>query len=254
MEFVIISPIGVPSLTTESYKARIKRRLSFVCIKKRPRPGPPSLDSVVALHRSLPPHPNILPLLAYYATPRNIYRVYEYAAGGCMRQIILSDKGLPEGALRLFGCDLVRLLHHVHTSGVGLGALTPESLFLDENGTVRLGSLKGASRLPGFFDVGCSRAYAAPEYLRTTSAPLTYSGDLWSLGVCLWELACGCLPQWENGELSWDGLLLPVPGRSAAAAATKVSEKGGARGLAEIDSPPLPPVPRTPPSFPLSSS
>ena len=167
VEFRIISQVGAGSRTpsTQAYKARIKHTLQFVGIKKCARQfGGGAMDAVVALHRSLPPHASLVKLLAYYATPRNIYRVYEFCAGGSLRALISSDCGLPEGSLRLFASDLTRMLCHAHASGVALGALTPEAILLDEEGSLRLANLRGAVRLGGLYDArACALAYSAPE-------------------------------------------------------------------------------------------
>jgi serine/threonine protein kinase len=195
MEFKILSQVGAGtrSPATVAYKARVRHSLTFVGIKKSPREGGgAAMDAVVALHRSLPPHASLLPLLHYYATPRHIYRVYEFAAGGSLRAVIASDGGLPEGSLRLFGADLTRLLAHAHASGVALCSLSPEAILLDEEGRLRLANLRGAVRTGGQYDArACALAYSAPELvLGQLGLPARGGGGEWDAqGVAALEAA-----------------------------------------------------------------
>lgn len=232
--FHIVNPIGARGSRSTSFKARIKRELSFVCIKRSALSHLPQLEQTVAIHGTLRAHVNVLNFRAWYATPRHVYRVLELAAGGALRAVVASDRGAPEDALRLFGSDLVRGLLHVHASGVALGVLTPDGVLLDEDGSLKIGCFDCARR---FARVGARDAdtrpidpavtplaYTAPEIVASvveaaggpeamrvpsgapapsTTARATVSADLWSLGIVLWELASGRRPFGE-GAGEWD--------------------------------------------------
>lgn len=246
----IVNPIGGRGTRSTSFKARIKRELNFVCIKRSALSHLPQLEHSVAIHGTLRAHVNVLNFRAWYATPRHVYRVLELAAGGALRAVVASDQGAPEDAIRLFGSDLVRGLLHVHKSGVALGALTPDGVLLDEDGTLKIGCFDYARR---FARVGAREAdlrpivpavmplaYTAPEIVAAVvegaggpmamrvpsgapspsmEAKATVSADLWSLGVVLWELACGWRPFGE-GAGEWDA----AAGEVAAHARYSLSE------------------------------
>lgn len=207
----VAGAIGERGVRSVAFKARVKRDLLFVCIKRCSLEHLTSLEDIVAVHGSLRPHQNVLGFRAWYATPRHVYRVLELAAGGSLRGVIKADGGAPEAALRLFGADLLCGLFHIHASGVVLGALSPDSILLDEDGTLKICGFETASRVDsaGFASLEMSSAcvaYLAPETLKGTPRS-SFAGDIWSLGVVLWELCTGKRPFGADAASSNEALI-----------------------------------------------
>lgn len=172
-------------------------------------------------------HPNILHLHHWSTSVRSIYRVYEYCSGGSLAKVIEQDQGLPEAAIRLFSMDIVKAIHYLHSKGYLYGPIRLQNIMLDENGTLKLCNFSNVTEygkdetllIPTehFFRSNQENyIYLAPELLpshgitpsmikedslRSTihSSPLfppirSIAADLWSLGVCLYEIATGGVP------------------------------------------------------------
>lgn len=182
------------------YKARKKKTLEYCAVKRTPKEHAKDVAAEVAAQTacaSAGSHANVLQLLAWFATSRSIYRVLEHCSGGDLATVISQDGGLPEAAARLFGLDLALGLLHVHSRGVLMCDLKPAGVLLDENGTLRISDF-GAAQL--YNDPAkpprvtkCTISYMAPE-LFEDGALHSRSSDLWTLGICLFELACGHRP------------------------------------------------------------
>jgi serine/threonine protein kinase len=232
-QYHILSAITTSVRRSEVYKARVKNDILFVAIKRTPLAHLAEIERIVATQRRLAPHPNVCGIRALYCTGRHIYRVLDLCAGDSLHAVIQADAGFPEGSTRLFASDLLQGILHAHVHGVALGSFCPPHFLLDENGCVKVASFRGAkpfsdpSSDPAYYEPTLhaeSLLYTAPEIVRaiasvaesalsspgpapalkTSTALQTPAGDLWSLGVCLWEIACGKAP-WlprERGDSS----------------------------------------------------
>jgi serine/threonine-protein kinase ULK4 len=159
-----------------AYKARRKRGLDFVCVKRTPRAQAAGVAAEVAHLAALGRHANVVQLRAWYATPRSLYRVLELCSGGDLASLVAQDGGLPEAAVRLFGLDLAAGLLHCHARGLLLcGGLAPRGVLLDENGSLKISDLGAAqpsgdpARPPRVQPARCELARTAPELLGGTA-------------------------------------------------------------------------------------
>jgi serine/threonine protein kinase len=104
------------------------------------------------------------------------------------------------------GLQLAQTLADLHAQGLAHGDLHAGNVLWDPEAGISLldfgcaRGLEGAGHLPRGFNRLGAEAYAAPERLQTSRA--TPQTDLYSLGVLLYELCTGTLP---------DGDLLPLP-------------------------------------------
>lgn len=246
------------------YKARRRRTLSYVCVKRTPRAQQQGVANEVAIHAAAGRHVNVLTLYSWYITQRHLYRVIEFCAGGDLGTLIAQDGGLPEAAVRLFGIDLLLGLLHCHSRGLLLcDGLRPSGVLLDENGSLRLSDFGNAQpytdelRPPVFSSSSSSIARTAPELVkedefnrgsRGGSLLLhTRASDLWSLGVLLYELASGHTPfdagsQGDNSPASvrkrilmdkYPPVLVPVLPSTKQQRKTRNSNSGGLKRTEE---------------------
>ncbi|KAL7059162.1 hypothetical protein AAHC03_013536 [Spirometra sp. Aus1] len=119
-----------------------------------------------------------------------------YLPGGELFDYILQKGSLSESEARTIFRELVSAIGYAHQKGVAHRDLKPENILLDEYQNIRVIDFglcaKNADNT--LLDTFCgSLAYAAPEIL----ANKEYSGpaaDIWSMGVILYSLLCGCLP------------------------------------------------------------
>ncbi|MFH4975438.1 hypothetical protein AB6A40_002147 [Gnathostoma spinigerum] len=143
-------------------------------------------------------HQNICRLYQYIETEAKFYIVMELCGGGEMFDYIVRKERLEESEARYFFRQLVQAIAYVHDMGFAHRDLKPENLLLTEDLQLKLIDF-GLCAHPEMglnrpLDTCCgSPAYAAPELVQGT----TYFGneaDIWSMGVLLYALLCGCLP------------------------------------------------------------
>mmetsp|Transcript_19825 Transcript_19825/g.32505 ORF Transcript_19825/g.32505 Transcript_19825/m.32505 type:complete len:681 (+) Transcript_19825:307-2349(+) len=141
-------------------------------------------------------HPHIIRLYEVIDTPTHIFVVMEYVSGGELFDYIVQKGRLSEDEARRFFQQIVSGVEYCHRHNVVHRDLKPENLLLDSNLNVKIADF-GLSNMmrDGFFlKTSCgSPNYAAPEVI---SGKL-YAGpevDVWSCGVILYALLCGCLP------------------------------------------------------------
>lgn len=142
-------------------------------------------------------HNNLVQLLEVIEEPDRIYLVTEYVGGGELFSYIVQKGRLDEvEAARLFA-QMVAAVDSCHRQLVIHRDLKPENVLLDSNGDIKVIDF-GLGTLLNYTDevltVACgSPHYAAPEML-LGGGYLGQRADMWSLGVCLYAMVCGCLP------------------------------------------------------------
>ncbi|VDK82068.1 unnamed protein product [Litomosoides sigmodontis] len=178
-------------LTSQKVAIKIINKLK---IKKEDLPRiRTELDALMLLS-----HQNICRLYQCIETPLKFFIVMEYCSGGEMFDYIVKKERLEESEARHFFRQLVQAIAYVHSMGFAHRDLKPENLLLTEDLQLKLIDFGLCAKPPlglsQFLHTCCgSPAYAAPELIQG----LPYKGhqvDIWSMGVLLYTLLCGCLP------------------------------------------------------------
>jgi 5'-AMP-activated protein kinase, catalytic alpha subunit len=141
-------------------------------------------------------HPNVCRLYEVITTSTDIFLIMEHVDGGELYDYIVKQGRLREDAARYIFQQIVCALEYCHHFRVVHRDLKPENILLGANLQVKLIDF-GLSNLMqdgDFLATSCgSPNYAAPEVI---SGKL-YHGpevDVWSCGVIMYALLCGCLP------------------------------------------------------------
>jgi len=141
-------------------------------------------------------HAHIIRLYEVIDTQRDIFVILEYVSGGELFDYIVQHGKLQENEARRFFQQIVSGVGYLHQQRVIHRDLKPENLLLDENNNIRIADF-GLSNIihDGFFlKTSCgSPNYAAPEVISGNLYPGP-EVDVWSCGVILYALLCGCLP------------------------------------------------------------
>ena len=133
-------------------------------------------------------HPNIVKLYDCIWKPTKIYLIIEYCNGGNLRGQSPNEK---------FIYQLLDVFLYLNKNGVIHRDIKPDNIFI-HNGNIKLGDFgfsKMVNKLANINlnDTICgSPLYMAPEILRSDKYDNT--GDIWSLGVVIYELYFGKHP------------------------------------------------------------
>lgn len=142
-------------------------------------------------------HEHVVKLEAVFETEDAVCLVMEYAPGGDLFDYIVRHDRLKEDEGRRIFRQLIAGVRHCHEKLVVHRDLKPENIMMDCDFNIKIADFGLSSKfLPGeLLTESCgSPNYAAPELL---SKGCAYEGpevDIWSCGVVLYTLLCGCLP------------------------------------------------------------
>lgn len=141
-------------------------------------------------------HPHIVRLKNFLYSPTHYFLIFEYVKGKQLYDIIISNGPLKEKEGQRYFRQLLSAIDYIHRNSIVHRDLKIENILIDENDNVKLIDFG----LSNFYDnktllnTFCGSLYfAAPELLQGQR----YCGpeiDVWSLGVVLYAILCGCVP------------------------------------------------------------
>jgi serine/threonine-protein kinase len=151
-------------------------------------------------------HPDIVALHAVGEAAGRAWLAMELITGTSLERYTRPARLLPEAVVLDIGARIARALDHAHRAGVVHRDVKPSNVMVDwASGRLKLADfglarLADAERTRTGLVLG-SPAYMAPEQL--AGDPATPAGDLYALGVVLFQLLAGRLPHDEAslGEL-----------------------------------------------------
>jgi hypothetical protein len=159
-------------------------------------------EAAVAAHLR---HERCLRAYACASDSSHVYIAYEYAPGRTLREAMrageLDDRSAVEA-----GAQILEGLAHAHANGVVHRDVKPANVLLADGDEVSvrlldfgLARMEEAETLTGVGDVPGTLAYIPPERLAgEQSGP---AGDVWAVGVLLWEALAGTHPFWTSSLL-----------------------------------------------------
>lgn len=144
-------------------------------------------------------HPNIMHLYELLETSNNYYLVLDYCRSGDMEGHVKKHKGLGEHEAVYLLMQVMNGFRELHKHKIMHRDFKLANIFLNDDravigdfGFAKSGSEMAATKLG-------SPITMAPEILLNNSAKLQYTNkaDLWSIGVCFFEMIYGIEP-WPN--------------------------------------------------------
>lgn len=141
-------------------------------------------------------HPNIVKLLATSREDGEHYIVLEYVEGGSLADFLRRQGRLPVEKAVSMALELADALARAHHLNIVHRDIKPANVLVAQDGTPRLTDF-GVAQVEGsnLTDTGAivgSCGYISPEALQ--GRPSGALGDIWSLGVLLYEMLAGRRP------------------------------------------------------------
>lgn len=183
-------------------------------------------------------HANIVNLFSVEEDADGPFLAMEYLTGRTLAAR-LHEGGLDAvTAARIF-TQILHAVDSIHRHGIVHGDLVPDNLFLLQDGTVKVLDF-GSARIDAYADGGNNEPeldnmlYFAPERLH--SGVRDISGDLYSVGVVLYQSLCGLLPAHDDGLRTFEQRLgsLSAPLRAVVLRATAADASQRFRSAVEF--------------------
>ena len=140
-------------------------------------------------------NPNVIKFIEMLKTANNMYLVYEFCEGGTLENILSVRDHLPEHeALKIFQ-HLLNACRTLYKENIMHRDIKPSNILISK-GVIKLADFGFCKRVHSSSELTLSMVgspiYMAPEILR--GFPYNIKADIWSLGVCLFELLFGMCP------------------------------------------------------------
>lgn len=162
----------------------------------------PNVVREVFYHRQFD-YPYITKLYEVIVTETKVWMALEYCPGKELYDHLLSKSRLPTLECAELFAQITGAVHYAHTLNCVHRDLKLENVLLDKNGNAKLtdfGFTRESMTKTVLETVCGTTVYMAPEMIQHKP----YDGfkvDIWSLGVILYTLLCGCLPFDEDDDL-----------------------------------------------------
>ena len=138
-------------------------------------------------------HPNIVKYIDCYRTKQGKMRIImDFADGGDLQQRIKEQRGRPiaEGQILDWFTQMTLGMKHIHDRKVIHRDLKGGNIFLTKKGIVKIGDFGIAKVLMNTMQkaktVVGTPYYLSPEVVQSNA--YSYSTDIWSMGVILYEM------------------------------------------------------------------
>lgn len=118
-------------------------------------------------------HPFVVDMIDSFRTEDKLFIVLEYVTCGNLSRILNKQKKLTENVAKMYACEVILAIEHLHNHNVLYRDLKPENLLVDSLGHIKLADF-GLSKMltgqQGFSDTICGTpAYMPPEMLKKTA-------------------------------------------------------------------------------------
>ena len=147
-------------------------------------------------------HLNIIKLYSVIETNTTQYLIQEYASGKELAEYIFSKKKLDDKEACRYFQQIISGIEYIHKLQIAHRDLKPENMLLTASKDIKIVDfgLSNTYKKGELLATACgSPCYAAPEMLSGKK----YRGitvDIWSCGIILYVMLCGCLPFEDNNN------------------------------------------------------
>ena len=147
-------------------------------------------------------HPNIVRIMDVSIGRDNAYFIMEYFRGGNLKNLIRADHATIQGRAKKIMEACVQAFAFIHDKGWVHKDIKPDNILVTKAGEVRIIDFSLAAKPTGMLSalltrkssvvIQGTRTYLAPELIQRQ--PLTFSADMYSLGILFYEILTGRPP------------------------------------------------------------
>ncbi|CAD8152969.1 unnamed protein product [Paramecium octaurelia] len=124
----------------------------------------------------------------------SIYFLLEYIRGIKLSEVISDIGPLTEYDTQFYVASMILVLEYLHSKSIVYRDLKPENIMVNDAGYIYLIDFWTAKPLikSRTYTIIGTPYYMAPEILQHKG--YSFNVDLWSMGICMYELMCGAVP------------------------------------------------------------
>jgi len=141
-------------------------------------------------------HPFIVTLHFCFQTPKKLYMVLEYCAGGELFFHLSQAGRFSQGRCRFYACEICLAIEYLHSLNIIYRDLKPENLLLDSDGHAKVTDF-GLSKEGIDDNISAKTVCGTPEYLAPEILRRAGHGkavDWYSFGALIYEMLTGLPP------------------------------------------------------------
>jgi len=167
-------------------------------------------------------HPFIVTLHYAFQTPKKLYVVLEFCAGGELFFHLSQAGRFSQGRCRFYACEICLALEYLHSLNIIYRDLKPENLLLDSDGHAKVTDF-GLSKEGIDDNISAKTVCGTPEYLAPEILRRAGHGkavDWYSFGALIYEMLTGLPPFYtrdrdklferiKRGDLSYPSYVTP---------------------------------------------
>lgn len=167
-------------------------------------------------------HPFIVKLHYAFQTPKKLYVVLEFCAGGELFFHLSQAGRFSQGRTRFYGCEICLALDYLHSLNIIYRDLKPENLLLNDAGHAKITDF-GLSKEGIMDNISAKTVCGTPEYLAPEILNKSGHGkavDWYSFGALIYEMLTGLPPFYtrdreklferiKRGELTYPSYVTP---------------------------------------------
>ena len=144
-------------------------------------------------------HPFIVKLIRTYKDAKRIYFLLEYVHGLELSIIMRHIGAFTSSDAHFYIGSLILVLQYLHERDIIYRDLKPDNVMVDTEGYIKLIDFGTAKQIQNrTFTLLGTPHYMAPEVI--IGKGYNKNADLWSLGICLYELLCAKVPFGEEED------------------------------------------------------
>lgn len=144
-------------------------------------------------------HSHVLQLYYSFRSEYFLFQMMEYICGGDLSTWREGRSVVSEGAIKIILVQLILGLKELTKHSICHGDLKLENVLISAEGNLKLADF-GLSHLSNSLLPPVKASKGTPDYMapeQLTSNEKTLKSDIWSLGICAWELLTGLPPFYD---------------------------------------------------------
>lgn len=142
-------------------------------------------------------HPNVVSVYDVAMSSKDKYIVLEYAVGITLKEYLKEKGPLSAPEAIHIAVQILMGLEHAHSKGIIHRDIKPQNIIIAPDGSIKVTDF-GIAKLPNVETISMSdKAIGSVHYISPEQAsgkPVDHRGDLYSLGIILYEMICNRLP------------------------------------------------------------